>query len=158
MARNTDSSTQEGLRDVLERAGWYPGREERAQAESWAHRLERPGGFELFQAAREALSEFGGLEVAVSGPGIDFAKGSFRIDPTLALGEEERFAQHASALGSRLYPLGEAYDGNAFLAIDEQGRVYLLMDEIHWGANSMTEAMESLILGQRPPGKSHLNR
>ena len=116
--------------------------------------MDSEGGFQINDAAREALAEYGGLKVDVHGAGIDVAKGGFQIDPLLAQGEEERFSTLGRSCGVRLYPLGEAYGGHAFLGIDERGEVYLLMDDVTWVARDMTEALEAIVLGKRPRRKS----
>ncbi len=103
----------------------------------------------MFDAARHALTEFGGLKVDVDGPGVDFAKGSFQLDPSLAIGEEDRFDVFEKRLASRLYPLGEAYGGHTFLAIDDQGSVFLLMGDVRRIGRSIGEALEGLILGKK---------
>lgn len=139
---------------VLTAAGWFPGRCEREQTEAWVYQLAHnpfssEGNFEVFQSAVDALLEFGGLDVVVSGPGVDFAKTSFRIDPTVAVEDVGRFEYYASKVGFRLYPLGEINNGYAFIAIDEMGRVYVLMDDIKLMANSMHEAAKRFILGKK---------
>ncbi|WXA90048.1 SUKH-3 domain-containing protein [Pendulispora brunnea] len=102
----------------------------------------------MSNAAYKALAEFGGLKMDISGPGVDFAKGSFQLDPTLALGEEDRFGTYENR-SRRLYPLGEAYGGNPFLGIDEQGCVFVLMDEASRIGRSIEEALEGLLLGRK---------
>ncbi|WP_394827857.1 SUKH-3 domain-containing protein [Pendulispora albinea] len=114
------------VRETLMRAGWVPGRRDEARANEWAHQLDSPGGLQIFDAARAALAEFGGLKVDVVGPGIDFAKTSFELDPLLAIGEEDRFEDAASQLARRVYPLGDVGGGHAFLAIDDRGAVYFI--------------------------------
>jgi hypothetical protein len=140
------------VRRILTHAGWTEGRLNHAPVAKWARDLDAPGGFTMFDAARDALAEFGGLSVRIDGAGIDFAKGSFQIDPTLAVGEEERFRRLGERLSKRLYPLGEAYGGNSFLAVDEDGAVFLLMDDIRRLGFSMKEALEALILGKNMAG------
>jgi hypothetical protein len=131
----------------LERAGWHPGRSVGNLVSEWSRRLDRPDGFRMFPAARDALAEFGGLAGGLSGPGVKRSRSSFRLDPTLAIGEEDRFRKYAASLTTGLYPLGEAGDGHAFLAIDEQGGVYLLMDDILKIGESIREGLTGLLLG-----------
>jgi SUKH-3 immunity protein of toxin-antitoxin system len=139
---------------LLREAGWYPGREMKGEVAEWAHVLEQEGrGFPLFDAAERALLEFGGLQIKQSGPGIDVARAPFVLDPLLALGEDDRFFGYSRQIGVRLYPLGEAWGGHSFLAIAEDGRVFLLMDEIEELAKSMDEALERLIQGRRGPSR-----
>ncbi len=133
---------------TLTRAGWTEGRLDEARVARWVRELDAPGGFEIFDAARDALAEFGGLSVRVDGPGIDFAKGSFEVNPILALGEGEVFRGFEKSLAKRLYPLGEAYGGHSFLAVSEDGAVFLLADDIRQIGHSMQEALEALVLGK----------
>jgi hypothetical protein len=142
----------EALREALLTAGWRPGRSEVARVEAWRQRLDTPEGFTMFPAARDALAEFGGLKVDMTGPGIDFARGSFDLDPTLALCEEELFRDYEKEPKSRLYPLGEAYGGPMYLAISESGSVFaidLIANEMRRIGRSMVEAMEGIVLGRR---------
>jgi len=139
----------DSVRQLLWNAGWRPDRQDCKAVAEWREKIDGPGGFEMSEAARQALAEFGGIKIEVRGRGIDFAKTSVHIDPTLAIGEESRFEVFGKQLGSRLYPLGEAGDGHAFLAIDGRGMVYLVMDDaIKRVGRSMAEAIESLVLGR----------
>jgi hypothetical protein len=52
---------------VLRRAGWYPGRS--VCTAEWENTLREHGGFEMHEAARRFLAEFGGLESTERGPG-----------------------------------------------------------------------------------------
>ncbi len=83
-----------------------------------------------------------------SGPGAEAARESFELNPLLAIGEEDRFAEHALRIGEPLYPLGEAANGHVFLAIAADGRVYALMEELWFLGESMEAAIERLILGR----------
>ncbi len=140
---------ERAVEEILRSAGWFPGRSDAARTEAWARALDKEGGFQMADAARKALEEYGGLTVSVDGEGADVAKCGFRLDPTLAIGEEDRFGGLGQALGIRLYPLGEAAEGNAFLSIDEKGEVYIVHDALYWIAPSIAEAVEALILGKR---------
>jgi len=134
---------------VVARAGWHPGRSVADRVARWGSELATEGGFELFPAASSALGEFGGLEFAASGAGVDFARGNVNIDPSLAIGEEDRFRELETRHGLKLFPLGEAYDGNLFLGIDPSGRVYLIDDELTLAGASIYRAIENLISGRR---------
>jgi hypothetical protein len=108
---------------VLRDAGWFPGR-------NVFSTLRLPPGFVLLEPARRVLEEFGGLSAGEWGPGLDCARMGIDIDPMLAVGEDDRFADYSARIGSPLYPLGEAGGGDCFLAIDDKGRVFLLMDDL----------------------------
>jgi hypothetical protein len=135
--------------EVLRKAGWFPGRSVDTTVDGWIEKLDGPGGFQIFPAARHALRTFGDLEVRQDGPGIDHARQSFEIDPTSALGDGDLFDMWAQRLGARLYPLGEAGPVADYLAIDENGRVFLLTDALLLVGMNIKEALERLILGKK---------
>jgi hypothetical protein len=134
---------------ILESAGWHPGRREKDLVTRWRQQLSTPGGFDLSGEAERVLEEFGELRVDRRGPGLEAARAGFEMDPTLALGEEERFARLGNSLGANLFPLGEALDGHVFLAIDESGRIYLVGDEIHPLGSNIYQALDNLLLGRK---------
>lgn len=84
----------------------------------------------------------------LAGRGEVWSRQSFRIDPALALGEEDRFTDFSRMLGTRLFPLGEA-GHEAFLALGEDGKVYALMLDLWLVGDSMEEAIEALVRGRR---------
>jgi hypothetical protein len=104
----------------------------------------------MFDRAEIVLREFGNLRVQQTGPGHDFARSTFVIDPTLP-GDGALFRRLEGKLGAPTYPLGEAVGGHAFMGIVEDGRVFLVMDdELFMVGRSIDEAMNSLIEGRRP--------
>src|SRR5947209_5501189 len=111
------------VEEVLKASGWFEGRNTEGS-------LHLPDGFEMFPAASRILVEFGGLKGGHVRAGITMAASDFDLRPELAQGESDRFQEFEKELGVRLYPLGEAHRGHYFLAIDESGRVYLVMDDI----------------------------
>lgn len=131
-------------------AGWMPGRRETQRVAEWRRMLEKPTGFRLSIAAEKALEEFGGLRVDCQGPGLECARGGFDLNPELASGEEDRFAELEEHAGGSLFPLGEAFDGQAFLAMDSIGRVYLVGDTIQLMGADMREALDSILVGRLP--------
>ena len=132
---------------ALREAGWSPGRQvPEDQVREWTEQL--GDGFALSEPAAAALGEFGGLEVDQAGPGEAWARERFELDPTLALGEDDRFQLYTDEYGMALFPLGEAYASYYFLAIDPIGRTYLVMDDIKLIAESFDEALESLVHGR----------
>jgi hypothetical protein len=145
---NSDADS-DYLRSVLERAGWYEGRAEEGLVQEWSRLLDSPEGFRMSEPAKRALAEYGGLHLVASGPGRDFARGSVDFDPTLAEGEEARFDAFKEVAGSKLYPLGEAYGGHVYVAMDEHGGVYLLMDSIQRIGASIRDAVSAIVLGYR---------
>jgi hypothetical protein len=130
--------------EMLSEAGWFPGRDVFSQ-------LRLPAEFTLFPAAQRVLQEFGMLRIGRKGPGLTSARTPVVLDPMLCVGEDDRFSDCASLLHSCLYPLGETADGHAFVAIDDRGRVFLMMDTIWFVGDTFDGALDSLLRGERRP-------
>lgn len=137
----------ESVEEVLRSFGWFPGRIVSHLVAKWREQLEITDKLEMFAAAERTLSEFGGLIVNQEGPGKTCTRESFRLIPTLALHEGDRFAEFSDYLKMKLYPLGDACGGLGFLAIGESGEVFLLMQDIQLLGKNIDEALEHLILG-----------
>lgn len=140
----------EQTKALLTAAGWHKGRRGAGRVAEWRRKLEKPNGFQMSPAAERALEEFGGLRVDYQGPGLECARGGFDLDPELAAGEEDRFKDFRDHVRGNLFPLGEAFNGQSFLAMDETGRVYLLGDSIQLVANDIYSALDSLLVGRLP--------
>ncbi|WP_208901020.1 SUKH-3 domain-containing protein [Streptomyces incarnatus] len=128
---------------VLLASGWFPGRQ--VDIRAWQDRL---ADFAWHAAAVRFLTEFGGISVDLSGPGVTCAREPFVIDPALAIGEEQRFEELSERFGLRLFPIGEFGVGDFFLGMDEYGVLYLLAA---WAfrLGAPDEALENLIKGVR---------
>ncbi len=50
--------------------------------------------------------------------------------------------------GGDLYPLGDAHNGHAFLAIDRVGRVYLVGDAIALMGDNVRAALDAIFIGR----------
>lgn len=133
----------------LRSAGWSPERRNSKLVESLEAGFFRRSTFELSVAAKHILMELGGLRIDQNGPGREVAKRSFWFDPTAAFGEEDRFEGFARAIGSSLCPIGAAEDGEAFLAVAEDCRVLVVMDDGWIIGESIEEGLASLVLGKR---------
>jgi hypothetical protein len=128
---------------VLREAGWAPGR--RVDIQRWVVPLAAEG-FRVQAAAEQFLSEFGGLAVNVSGPGLTAAREPFSFYPTSCSGEEDRISEWGIDLGKNFYPLGEFGQRRFLLVIDETGEIYLVMDWVATlGVNE--RGLESLVRG-----------
>lgn len=132
---------------TLRDAGWFPGRNVRSLAGEWKRELAGSDGFEMFAEAERVLSEFGGLTVHQDAPGANCSREPFQLLPTLAIHEADRFGEFSEYLKMDLYPLGEASGGHYFLALGENGQVFLLMQDIRLLGENIEEALERLILG-----------
>jgi len=131
-------------------AGWYPGRRQDERVATWRRDLAETDAFQMFPAAEVALKEFGGINVRGDGPGIECARGSVELDPELAQGERERFERFRDIVGQDIFPLGEAHDGHAFLAIDRIGRVLLIGDEVQFVGSNIQSALDAILTGRLP--------
>lgn len=131
---------------VLQSFGWFP--ERAVDPAPWTRSFEERG-ISASQEVRHFLARFGGLDIAVTGPGVNCAREPFALDPHLCLGEEERFSGWGKELGVQLFPIGELDSGRFFLGMDEQGVIYLVAD---WIARfgPWPEAIDSLIRGVAP--------
>ncbi|NUP23769.1 MAG: SUKH-3 domain-containing protein [Streptomyces sp.] len=132
--------------DVLRTSGWDPQRT--VDPTQWTLPFEERG-IRAHQQAQEFLAEFGGLNVDISGPGVNCAREPFELDPLLCLGEEDRFSEWGEELGLQLFPLGELDQGRFFLGMDENGVVYLVAD---WVARfgPWPQAIDALVRGVAP--------
>lgn len=126
---------------LLKNAGWFLGRDATSK-------LKLPVGFHIHSFATAALQEFAYLTVGQAGRGIHRARLVLTFDPMLALGEEDRFEEYANQVHSSLYPLGEVQNENYFIAIDEVGKIFLIMDNMIPIADNIYVAIEKLLLGK----------
>jgi hypothetical protein len=130
---------------VLRAAGWYPGRS--VPTTEWERILHKHDGFEIHEAARRFLTEFGGLASLDRGPGKTMARLGFRLDPLAAQRDHEIFEVLSEE--AYLYPIGEADRRNSYLGIAPNGAVYIGMDSVTLLADTGDEALEKLIEGIR---------
>ncbi|MGW1910417.1 SUKH-3 domain-containing protein [Streptomyces sp. NPDC002076] len=135
------------VEETLRAAGWRPGR--RVPVQLWREMLEATGLVRMHEAAELFLSEFGGLDVRISGPGIDVAKTPFHFDPEQVVGEEDRFADWSVTVGRDIFPIGELDEGRFFLGIDEGGEICLIETWVATFGRAQ-EALEKLVLGIAP--------
>lgn len=135
------------LVEALESMGWFPGR-------AW-EKLDVTVGklrevcISVHPAAVGFLAEYGGLKFEHAGPGISVERAGFELDPSLAFGDEEMFTSWGELIGKELCPVGEYDEGRFFLAIDEEGCLYLVAD---WLASfgSGLRGFSCLLLGVAP--------
>ena len=112
---------------------------EGASDHGWLH--------DSFPLPNELLNEFGGLAVRQRGERLTAAREPFVFDPTAARLEDDRFAAFGRLIQSPLYPLGE--HGEGFLAIAEDGRVFVHLDEMVQLGRTIEEALEAMVQGIR---------
>ncbi|MEU8326941.1 SUKH-3 domain-containing protein [Micromonospora sp. NPDC048839] len=116
------------VRAVLDKAGWFPGRDMTASVSLWLTRFaDDLAGLEFFPAARAALVEFGSLHLPQlewhGQPGY-----TSYIHPTDGGVATDTIAGFIEEYGISVFPLGNNADGPSELVIDAQGRVF----QLHW--------------------------
>ncbi|MGW7257024.1 SUKH-3 domain-containing protein [Streptomyces sp. NPDC054834] len=133
---------------VLRRAGWRPGRS--VPTETWEYVLHERGAFVAHSAARQFLSEFGGL-VTYGWPAHPVVtRSAIRFDPLLAEWEDEIFARMGRQVGTPLYPVGRADEGASHLGIAEDGVLYMARGSVEPLGDSIDQALDRLVSGQGP--------
>jgi len=143
--------------DVLRESGWSEGRrtgeQTAAAVRQVCDQIGRHGAkTEAFDAAVEALTEFGGLYVIQDGPGRDLRRRPFALDPTQVAATAETLADLGRLLNTRLFPLGMEGDHDTVLAIDESGRVFALDHAGVWHlGDTIDTALVTLVTGTQPP-------
>lgn len=128
---------------LLERAGWYAGRDASGT-------FELPSDVQYPPQILAILNEFGGLFVRSSGSGITVSRSSIEFDPSYAdkeSSEDGNLWDYTNRTGIPLYPLGHISDEALDLCIDLQGNVYLVGDYLYWVGNSFEEGVNNVLLG-----------
>jgi hypothetical protein len=148
------------VREVLEKTGWFPGRDMTAAVDLWLTRFaDELAGLELSPAARAALVEFGGLQLPQFGrnkrPGGGYTS---YFHPTGGGVATDTIAAFIEEYGNPVFPLGNNADGPSELVIDVEGRVFML----HWADDffvgpDIDAAIIKLIRGGRMPEASDLD-
>ena len=136
-------------RQTLEAAGWHAGRA--VDTRRWEAELTADGFPVLHPVAVQFLAEFGGLAVPDRGSGFTRAREPFSLLPTGCTGEADRFIEWGDQIGRNIAPIGELAVGTcacAFLGIDEQEEVYVVVDALATFGR-MPQAMDHLVLGYR---------
>ena len=128
--------------EMLKEAGWFPGR-------NVIDTVELPKEYEIFPAAIEALMEFGHLQVGQDAPGIECARSIIVFEPTLSSGAWDWCLIYSKLLGTDLYLLGEVDNQNIHLAIDPQGRVFLVSQDLMFVDDNFDTALEKIVAGIR---------
>ncbi|MFE0419104.1 SUKH-3 domain-containing protein [Streptomyces tendae] len=130
---------------VLRAGGWLPGRS--VPTGTWEAVLMQTGEFEMHEAARRFLAEFGALGVPAgphSEPSGSAPWMEFSLDPLLAIWDAEIIDALAERAGVDLYPLGMRDRGNQYLAMADDGAVYAGMDDVWLLAPTPEEALARL--------------
>lgn len=127
---------------VLRAAGWFPGRS--IPTATWESILLETGEYEIHDAARGFLAEFGYVGIPFRAPGGTVSWTEFRLDPLLAMWDAEILDDLGEQAGVDLYPIGMIDRRNQYLAMAEDGAVYAGMDAVRLLAPTPDEALEKL--------------
>jgi hypothetical protein len=133
---------------VLRAGGWFPGRS--VPTQTWESILLQTGEFEIHDAARRFLAEFGAVGVSYREPWDSMPWMEFSLDPLLAMWDGEIIDDLAEQAGVDLYPIGMRDRGNQHLAMAEDGSVYAGMDSVWLLAPTPDEALQKLTSRIRP--------
>jgi hypothetical protein len=127
---------------VLRAGGWFPGRSVPTQTRESI--LLQTGEFEIHDAARRFLAEYGAVGLPYREPSDSMPWMEFSLDPLLAIWDAEIIDDLAEQAGVDLYPIGMRDRGNQHLAMAEDGSVYAGMDSIWLLAPTADEALQRL--------------
>jgi hypothetical protein len=127
---------------VLRAAGWYPGRS--VPTATWESILRQQGEFEMHEAAQRFLGEFGCVGIPYREPRDSMPWGEFRLDPLLAMWDDEILDDLSEQAGTYLYPVGMIDRTNQYLGVAEDGAVYVGMDSVRLLAATPDEALKEL--------------
>ncbi len=109
-------------RNLLWRAGWGPDR--RVETTAWVGRLLEEG-FLPNPLAYSILESLGGLSVPIPAAGINPYVHELRFEPVrAATGDRDRAEAWETALGIRLFPLGEEIRTGNVIWIGDDGKIY----------------------------------
>lgn len=131
---------------LLRSAGWHEGR--RIDLTLWDQEEVRP-----FGVARDILSEFGGLHIGDTGPGVDMARSDVDLRHDAILSFWDHFRERERQVGCRVYPLGSVHHAHGEILISESGRVYLdscVHELFECVGQTFSEGLERLLLGKHP--------
>jgi hypothetical protein len=138
------------VRQALDDAGWFPGRDISAAVDQWEKDFAgQLAGMTFYPAVRAAMCEFGALSIAqfAAPDGGDHS----HVFPTGGVGVD-RAEGFMDKYQHTVFPLGDYQDGPAELVMDQQGQVFILHWANDWylGAN-IDAALISLVCRGRWP-------
>jgi len=108
------------------------------------------GHLQPFEAARTAVADFPGVRCGRRGPGRRRAIRLLLLDPVPGAYAAATLSEFAEVIGVPLFPIG-LEGGDAVVAIDEWGRVFILDQAGEWFVGStLDEALTGLLTGDGP--------
>jgi SUKH-3 immunity protein len=141
---------------ALRSVGWDPQTRDEARASRWALMLAgyaTPDGrsHTIVPPAVEVFARYGGVEMPASDEGRQVAPGGFRLDPGRVQATVATLAALGATLHSKLTPIGDEGGGTGLLAIDGDGRVFVVDHTGDWFlGDTIEDALTALVLGIQP--------
>ncbi len=105
--------------------------------------------FDLFPSAEVVLKEFFGLRLPPLGGG------RVEINPVLLIGMREHLDELAAARGISFFPLGEIDGGDAFILIDEAGRLYSWFGPLLQMGERFDDGLKRVVHGKKFRGVTY---
>ncbi|WP_433531589.1 SUKH-3 domain-containing protein [Micromonospora sp. CA-263727] len=139
---------------ALVAAGWRPHFGDRTVAAEEVRGVVAVAGrthsHEAFPAALRTLAAFPSLASNRLGPGQQVWISRFDIRPLAVAHTADSLADFAAVIGARLFPIGTE-DQHSIIAVDEQGRIFVLDQAGEWFLGSdIDAALTTLLLGRAP--------
>ena len=140
---------------TLAGGGWV-GTAEGLGAAAIARAVEISGGrLRPFPAAERAVADFPGVRCGRRGPGTRRAVRLLTLDPEPGAYAATTLAEVGETIGAPLFPIG-IEGGDAVVAIDEPGRVWVLDQGGEWFVgSSLDEGVVGLLTGDGPARRLH---
>ena len=141
---------------ALRAVGWDPQTRDEPRAHRWALMLAgyaTPDGrsHTIVPPAVEVFARYGGVEIPAGEEGRQVAPGGFRLDPGRVQATVATLAALGSALHTKLTPIGDEGGGTGLLAIDGDGRVFVVDHTGEWFlGDTIEDALTTLVLGIQP--------
>ncbi len=141
---------------ALRSVGWQPQTRDEARAHRWALMLAgyaTPDGrsHTIVAPAVEVFARYGGVEMPAAEEGRQVAPAGFRLDPGRVQATVATLAALGSALHTKLTPIGDEGGGTGLLAIDGDGRVFVVDHTGEWlVGDTIEDALTALVLGIQP--------
>ncbi len=141
---------------ALRSVGWDPQTRDEARARRWALMLAgyaTPDGrsHTIVPPAVEVFARYGGVEMPAADEGRQVAPAGFRLDPGRVQATVATLAALGATLHSKLTPIGDEGGGTGLLAIDGDGRVFVVDHTGEWFlGDTIEDALTALVLGIQP--------
>jgi hypothetical protein len=141
---------------ALRAVGWDPQTRDEAKARQWALILAgyaTPDGqsHSIVPPAIEVFARYGGVEIPAADEGRQVAPAGFRLDPGRVQATVATLTALGRVLHTKLTPIGDEGNGTGLLAIDGDGRVFLIDHTGEWFiGDTIEDALTTLILGIQP--------